>query len=303
MESGLRHMSLGRYFCCWCSIVMLLLFSGCGQPEVANEGANAETESVKTETPVLSSTVEPPYVIAADDFSNLQLENVAMPVYDKFTLAERRASGLPTNLPELQPPEEKVAYLTFDDGPDTENTPAILDILAAEQVKATFYVLGRNVAAYPEITERIFAEGHAIGNHSYDHNYDVLYASAENYLKEMEDTDEAIHNIIGVRPLVTRAPSGSLGNFTPAYRKAIAENGYVEHDWNVSSADTAPNNPVAQDFIDNITGEATMDSAIVLMHCSSGHAETVKALPSIIDVLREKGYSFGVVTPMTPQPW
>ena len=80
-------------------------------------------------------------------------------------------------------------------------------------------------------------------------------------------------------------------------------NGYVEHDWNVSSADSDPSGPVAQDFIDNIAGQAVMDSAIILMHSSAGHEETVKALPEIIRVLREKGYAFGVVTPMTPQPW
>ncbi|MBQ1462002.1 MAG: polysaccharide deacetylase, partial [Selenomonas sp.] len=73
--------------------------------------------------------------------------------------------------------------------------------------------------------------------------------------------------------------------------------------WNVSSADAAPNHPVAQDFIDNIQGQVVMDSAIILMHSSSGHEETVKALPEIIRILREKGYTFGVITPMTPQPW
>ena len=75
----------------------------------------------------------------------------------------------------------------------------------------------------------------------------------------------------------------------------------------MSSADAAPGHPVAQDFIDNIAGEtegeATAHTAIILMHSSEGHEETVKALPEIIRVLREKGYVFGVVTPMTPQPW
>ena len=69
------------------------------------------------------------------------------------------------------------------------------------------------------------------------------------------------------------------------------------------SADTAPGNPTAQDFIDNISGQATMDSAILLLHSSGGHEETVKAVPEIIRILRERGYTFGVVTPMTPQPW
>jgi peptidoglycan/xylan/chitin deacetylase (PgdA/CDA1 family) len=197
----------------------------------------------------------------------------------------------------------KVVYLTFDDGPDDKNTAAVLDILKQEGVKATFYVLGKNVKAYPETTKRIFDEGHALGNHSYDHDYKRLYASAESYLAEMEQADDAIYELLGVRPLITRAPSGRMGNFTSAYENIITASGYVEHDWNVSSADAAPNHPVAQDFIDNISGQAVMDSAIILMHSSAGHEETVKALPEIIRVLREKGYTFGVITPMTPQPW
>ena len=75
----------------------------------------------------------------------------------------------------------------------------------------------------------------------------------------------------------------------------------------MSSADAAPGHPVAQDFIENNTGEmegeATAHTAIILMYSSEGHEETVKALPEIIRVLKEKGYTFGVVTPMTPQPW
>lgn len=244
------------------------------------------------------------YVAAADDFSNLELTNPALPVYDRYTLRERRAKGLPITLPPIVPYEkQKTAYLTFDDGPDEKNTDAILDILQQEGVKATFYVLGRNVNAYPGTAKRIFNEGHALGNHSYDHDYDRLYASVGDYLEEMEEADEAIHNLLGVRPLITRAPGGRMSHFTEAYDVVVADNGYVEHDWNVSSADSDPSGPVAQDFIDNISGQSVMDSAIILMHCSSGHEETVKALPEIIRILREKGYAFGVVTPMTPQPW
>ena len=106
---------------------------------------------------------------------------------------------------------------------------------------------------------------------------------------------------------ILRAPGGVIGHFTKAYEPALKASGYVEHDWNVSSADAAPNHPVAQDFIDNIDGQTDQPVAahadIILMHCSEGHEETVKALPEIIRILKAKGYTFGVVTPMTPQPW
>ena len=123
----------------------------------------------------------------------------------------------------------------------------------------------------------------------------------------MARTEEVIYGILGVRPLILRAPGGTIGHFTSAYAPALRESGYVEHDWNVSSADAAPGHPVAQDFIDNISFEtdqqAAARTAIILMHSSEGHEETVKALPTIIQILKSKGYAFGVVTPMTPQPW
>ena len=283
----------GAAFCLAC-----LLFSGCSQQGTTSEPAAPAEEPAPVEEKA------PAYITVADDFSNLALDNAETPVYDRYTLAQRWAKGLPTALPKIAPyRDKKVAYLTFDDGPDDKNTAAVLDILKQEGVKATFYVLGKNVKAYPETTKRIFDEGHALGNHSYDHDYKRLYASAESYLAEMEQADDAIYELLGVRPLITRAPSGRMGNFTAAYENIITANGYVEHDWNVSSADAAPNHPVAQDFIDNISGQAVMNSAIILMHSSAGHEETVKALPEIIRVLREKGYTFGVITPMTPQPW
>ena len=258
--------------------------------------------------PAAEQTQEPVRVFAADDLSNLASDAPDIPIYDKHTLAERRAAGLPTALPDIAPYRTgKSVYLTFDDGPDDKNTPAVLDILRDAGVKATFFVTGRQAEAHPDVLQRIYDEGHAIGNHSYDHRYEKLYPDVNGFLAEMERTDEIIYGILGVRPLILRAPGGTIGHFTAAYAPAIRANGYVEHDWNVSSADAAPGHPVAQDFIDNISSETDQEvaarTAIILMHSSEGHEETVKALPKIIELLKAKGYTFGVITPMTPQPW
>ena len=300
----LKHLrAKGTALCLAC-----LLLSGCTSQDTGSSSQavdSASSATAQADTPAAEPAEEKKaYVVVADDLSNLSLDNAEKPVYDRYTLAQRREKDLPTALPAITPYKQgKVAYLTFDDGPDEKNTAAVLDILKQEGVKATFYVTGRNVRNFPDTARRIFEEGHALGNHSYDHDYQRLYASVGNYIEEMEQADEAIYELLGVRPLITRAPSGRMGNFTQAYEDAIAANGYVEHDWNVSSADTAPGNPTAQDFIDNISGQATMDSVIILMHSSGGHEETVKAVPEIIRILRERGYTFGVVTPMTPQPW
>ena len=243
-----------------------------------------------------------------DDFSGLQLEDCQKPVFDRYTLAERQAKGLPTAMPALTPyANGKVAYLTFDDGPDDKNTPAILDILANYGVKATFFVTGTMCETNPEVLKRIFAEGHAIGNHSYSHNYNKLYASKESFLAEITKTDEVIHKILGVRPVIIRAPGGTVGMFTDDYWPMLKENGYAEYDWNVSTEDATPEHPSPErelEHVDLQTRGALKDgAAIVLMHSIGGKENTVSALPSIIMLLQEKGYSFGVVTPMTPQPW
>lgn len=247
-------------------------------------------------------------VIAGDDFSNVQPDACQKPVFDRHTLAERKANGLPTELPPITPyTKEKVAYLTFDDGPDAVNTPAILDILANYGVKATFFVTGTMCENNPDVLKRIFNEGHAIGNHSYSHDYNKLYASADSFLAEITKTDEVIHSIIGVRPLNIRAPGGTIGMFTDDFWPMLKANGYVEHDWNVSTEDATAEHPSADrelEHVANQTANGVKDgAAIVLMHSTAGKENTVAALPSIIMLLQERGYTFGVVTPMTPQPW
>ena len=271
--------------------------------ETATPAADAKTPKQETTKPPKPAL---PYVIAADDFSNLQLPDATHPIFDARTLSERISLGLPVALPTLSPYYSgKTAYLTFDDGPDDEVTTTVLDILAENNVKATFYVTGINAATYPDTVRRMVAEGHAVGNHSYDHDYDRLYTSPDAFLYEMVQTDEILYGILGFRPLILRAPGGTFSHFTSEYEACLEENGYVEHDWNVSIADTAPGNPTAQDFVDNVIAQTAdgKESAIILMHSSYGHQETAKALPEIIRVLRERGYRFGVVTPMTPQPW
>ena len=109
-------------------------------------------------------------------------------------LSEDTANKI-TNLPKAK---EKVAYLTFDDGPSPNVTPKVLDILKEENVKASFFVIGKYVDSYPEITRRTYEEGHFIANHSYDHDNKILYKSESSFIDEIKKTDLAISNAIGV---------------------------------------------------------------------------------------------------------
>lgn len=248
---------------------------------------------------------EEKYIVADNNFSNLQLTEIDKPVYDKYSIKERDARGLTTYLPEIAPySEENIAYLTFDDGPDDKVTPQILDILKRENVKATFFVLGNMVEQNPKVLKRIFDEGHAIGNHSYNHVYSELYKSPYDFVDQMMKTDEIIKDITGVRPLIIRAPGGAAGVFNDDYWAMLDSCGYVEYDWNACTQDATASAPNAATQIDNVKkqiGDYPPKALIVLMHSKAGKEETAKALPQLIDMLRSYGYKFGVVTPMTPQ--
>jgi peptidoglycan/xylan/chitin deacetylase (PgdA/CDA1 family) len=228
------------------------------------------------------------------------------PAYDVFTVEERQAQGLALEVPKVTPYHaEKVVYLTFDDGPAPENTPAVLDILKRYGIKATFFVVGNQAEKNPDILRRIYQEGHAIGNHSYNHVYRELYQSPNTYVSQLRHTDEIIKQVISVRPRISRAPGGSAGSFTKEYWDNLSKLGYIEVGWNISSGDAS--NAKARQILGNIV--AQMDSknlwshAIVLLHDGCGHGETVKALPDIIKFYRDRQFEFRVVSFETPAPW
>ena len=93
---------------------------------------------------------------------------------------------LDSKIREIYNKKEKVAYLTFDDGPTKTITPKVLDILEEEDVKATFFVIGKSVESYPEIVKRAYEEGHYIANHGYSHDNNKLYKSEESFINEID---------------------------------------------------------------------------------------------------------------------
>lgn len=287
------------------TIVTLAAFSisGYSNEEIPNfENAFAKSAQIVEEITPIEST---PYILADENFSNLQLTEIDKPIYDKYSVDERQQRGLKMYLPEVQPyRDENVAYLTFDDGPDDKVTPQILDILKKENVKATFFVCGNMVERNPKVLKRIFNEGHAIGNHSYNHVYSELYKSPYDFIEQFIKTDEIIKECTGVRPLIIRAPGGTAGIFNNDYWAAVDSCGYVEYDWNICTEDATSSVPNAAAQVQNVVkqiGDSTPRTLIILMHSKAGKEETAKALPQLIHLLREKGYKFGVITPMTPQ--
>jgi peptidoglycan/xylan/chitin deacetylase (PgdA/CDA1 family) len=194
-----------------------------------------------------------------------------------------------------------VVALTFDDGPHPELTPKLLDILRQQGVRATFYVIGRSVDAYPEIARRIVAEGHEIANHTYNHPH-LTKVSAARLDSEMTRTTEAIVRATGRRPTNMRPPYGAIN---PRVEQAILQkHGLDVIMWSVDPLDwRRPGaSVVRQRLVDGAT-----PGGILLAH--DIHPGTIEAMPGTISDLKAKGYGFATVSqllalqePYRPRP-
>lgn len=190
-------------------------------------------------------------------------------------------------------PHFKYAALTFDDGPDAIYTPEILDILKEKKVKATFFLVGKNVKDYPKIAQRIAEDGHNIGNHTYSHK-SLIPLSSRKTVSEIKDAEKVIEEVTGIRTTLFRPPRGVYSKFS---RKFLKDERYTIVLWNLSAVDWAELAP--SNIVKNVTKKAE-PGAIILLHDSGDlithkggdRSATVEALPDIIDNLRKNGYEF-----------
>ena len=251
----------------------------------------------------------PDVAFVGDDFTLPAVDN-DLPVYDHYTVQQRKDKGLPLTYGTTRDYYygDHVAYLTFDDGPNKENTTKILKILKDEQIHATFFLTGNNVERYPDVVKAIYESGNAIGIHSYSHDYKKLYASPKAYMDEVDQTAGLIYDVIHVRPLISRAPGGTSGHFTKAFWQALNQEGYIEVGWNALTGDADGTGKTAGKEIDNIKKQLALrpylhSHLVILMHDASGHQATVEALPGLIKLLKSQGYTFRVVTTAIPPSW
>ncbi len=178
--------------------------------------------------------------------------------------------------------------LTFDDGPHPTLTPKLLDILARERVPATFYVVGRNVVRYPDITKRIQNEGHEIGNHSHTH------CSLKNLPKE-----EVKKEVVSLQYLLKRELGSYPETFRPPYGAfTLSQAQWLKKDYNLTSVhwDVDPldwKRPSVSVLLDRLVSKAQPGS-ILLLH--DIHPNSVAVVPSLVKALRKKGYQFVTVS-------
>ena len=199
------------------------------------------------------------------------------------------------NPPTIQP-DEKTIYLTFDDGPGPY-TEDLLDLLAAYDVKATFFVTCLN-PDYEDMVGRAYREGHSIGVHSATHNYYQIYDSEQAFFDDFYAVQAMIYRQTGSYTQIFRFPGGSsntVSSFNPGIMGALAtymrDMGYYYFDWSVSSGDAKTVDIPTYDVYRNvINGCAQNDVNVVLQHDVKGFS--VAAVESIIRWGQENGYQF-----------
>ncbi|MDF1489329.1 polysaccharide deacetylase family protein [Tessaracoccus caeni] len=204
--------------------------------------------------------------------------------------------------------DEKVVFLTFDDGPNHSITPEILDILAEEKVPATFFLVGSEIEDAPNMLERQIAEGHAIALHSYTHDYSKLYpgryADAARVAKEFDDTLAEVRAVLGedFSTGAWRYPGGHMSwKSMEGADKALKKRGASWIDWNCMTGDAEPasRRPTTVSGMLSMATDPIDDDvkvAVVLAHDSIGKDLTVKSLRKIIKAYKEAGYTFGVIS-------
>ena len=181
------------------------------------------------------------------------------------------------------PNDENKVFLTFDDGPDPEVTPWVLDLLNQYNAKATFFCLGKNVERHPDIFQRIKDEGHAVGNHSYSH-LDGWRTKNKGYFEDIERADKLIQSNLFRPP---------YGRIKPSQIRVLKEK-YKIVMWGVMSGD----------YSEKINGEKSAGNvlkwsrpgSIIVFHDSRKAYKNLNVdLPRILDGFRKRGLNFGVI--------
>ena len=195
------------------------------------------------------------------------------------------------------PNSGKKIYLTFDDGPIPEVTPWVLDLLQQHNAKATFFCIGDNIAKHPEIFKRIISEGHAIGNHTFNH-LNGWKTKPEDYIENvLKAKSEIVHRISSIYPEQSQKVAPYTTFFRPPYgkitsvqAKSIQQKGYQIVMWNVLSADY-DTSISAEKCFKNVA-ENIKPGSIVVFHDSLKAQKNMQyALPKVLELIAENGWS------------
>lgn len=188
---------------------------------------------------------------------------------------------------------KKIAYLTFDDGPSLNNTPKVLDILKQNNIKATFFLIGKNAEANKDLVKREIEEGNVVGNHTYSHQLNYK-EGPEKFVQDLDKCNGVLKSIIGdnYNLKLVRFPGGSFGPKLAPFRDAVTKAGYHYVNWNDLTGDAEHNNVPVDSLLSELKKYTNGDTVVILMHDASAKTTSVQALPQVIEYLKSKGYSF-----------
>ncbi|MDE6169163.1 MAG: N-acetylmuramoyl-L-alanine amidase, partial [Acetatifactor sp.] len=253
------------------------------QGALEKTGANDREIRETDELYVIREASMPSCLIETAFLSNRkEREKITDPAYQ-----EKLAAGIAQGIQYYFYP--KTMYLTFDDGPSEENTTAVLDILKERGIKATFFLVGKNVEKHPEVARRIAEEGHTIGIHCYSHDYGEIYASVDAYLEDFQKAWNVVYETTGVEVELFRFPGGSINAYNKdVYEDIIdvmTEQGYVYFDWNASLEDAAKK--TTPEMLLQNARESTLGRKKVVMLAHDIQYNTVLCLEALIDQFPE----------------
>jgi peptidoglycan/xylan/chitin deacetylase (PgdA/CDA1 family) len=214
--------------------------------------------------------------------------------YRNSPIFGRVITRLPTGVFNINKVQTPVLSLTFDDGPNPEATPRILDALAEHRVHATFFFLGRHVERWPALVARAAAEGHQIGNHGYYHQ--KLHFKSPAYVRDdIKLGTQAIEEAAGVSPKYFRAPHGFRSPWVTSIANSL---GQQTVGWSLGVWDS--DRPGVNEIVRRtVTGARS--GSILLLHDGDGYnpfgdrLQTAHAIPHIIEQLKQLGYSFNTL--------
>ena len=283
--------------------------------EAQNQPQQETSRNIPAVQETSSGTQNPETETAAPEVSEIPLEQTEVPdetAPEAQAESTLRAADYPVDRSNfaVQPgvpcgnnhmTEEKVVYLTLDDGP-SYLTPQFLDVLDRYNVKCTFFVTAQDPEYFYLIREAYDRE-HTIGLHSYSHDYATVYASPEAFFADLDAIGQVVADQIGYVPAFIRFPGGSCNYVSHDYCEgimtylstAVQERGYQYFDWNCSSGDGAVVDDVNQ-LIAAATSVDYWENIVLLSHDCGGKETTLAALPSIIEYYLNNGYEFRPIT-------
>lgn len=199
----------------------------------------------------------------------------------------------------------KIVYLTFDDGPTKPVTDKLLDTLKEYDVKATFFVVGKEIQGCEEVLKRMHSEGHVIGIHTYSHSFKKIYKNKDRFINENVDTAKLVCDVTGFMPNILRFPGGSHNRLDDEFLDEIHEKGFRVSDWTNSCEDgvnpNASPDKLYKNSLKKIVSRKKFPGLIILMHSNCNNENTIKALPKIINHYKSLGYEFRVIDENTPE--